>query len=127
MHQRSADGKIFGGATRRYVPAEYVPYQDPAATVAAAGTQEEGQGEQYDQYGYDEQQLQPYEYEQDGEYTSYDEQQLQVAVDVPVGPENPMKQLSDTWSACWDDEAGAVYYYNHTSGEATWVRPDDLG
>jgi hypothetical protein len=102
MHQRTADGKIFGGATRRYVPAEYVPYQyqDPAAETA----------QDYDQ-----------------SQQQYHEQYYQVEEDVPVGPDNPMKQLSDEWCACWDDEAGAVYYYNQTSGEATWVMPDDLG
>lgn len=110
MHQRTAEGKIFGGATRRYVPAEYVPYQyqDPAA-----GTQDSAGGE--------------YEYDQAAEYTEGEYDQYQVAEDVPVGPENPMKQLSATWSACWDDEAGAVYYYNQSTGEATWVMPDDLG
>jgi len=37
-----------------------------------------------------------------------------------VGPDNPIKQLNETWSACWDDQAGAVYYYNNITGEATW-------
>lgn len=40
-----------------------------------------------------------------------------------VGPDNPVVQLNDTWSACWDDEAGAVYYYNQVTGEATWIPP----
>lgn len=40
-----------------------------------------------------------------------------------VGPDNPVKELDETWSACWDDEAGAVYYYNKISGQATWLRP----
>ena len=31
--------------------------------------------------------------------------------------------LNDTWSACWDDQAGAVYYYNNITGEATWINP----
>ena len=44
--------------------------------------------------------------------------------DQPLGPDNPVKQLNETWSACWDNEAGATYYYNHTSGEATWLKPD---
>lgn len=30
------------------------------------------------------------------------------------------------WSECWDDEAGAVYYYNDNTGEATWLRPDGV-
>jgi hypothetical protein len=117
MHQRAADGKIFGGATRRYVPAEYVPYQDPGAAAAA------GAGGGYDtEYG-------TYQGETEGETEGEQQEVVEVVVadDEPVGPENPMKALSDTWSACWDDEAGAVYYYNQISGEATWVLPDDLG
>ncbi len=42
----------------------------------------------------------------------------------PLGPDNPVKDLNHIWSACWDDEAGAVYYYNHDTGEATWVQPE---
>lgn len=44
--------------------------------------------------------------------------------DEPVGPDNPVKQLNETWSACWDKEAGAIYYYNNLTGEATWVKPE---
>lgn len=40
-----------------------------------------------------------------------------------VGPSNPIKELDQTWSACWDDEAGAIYYYNKQTGEATWLPP----
>ena len=54
------------------------------------------------------------------------ELQYQVVVDAPVGPDNPMKELNDTWMACWDGEAGAVYYYNKITGEATWIPPSDL-
>jgi hypothetical protein len=47
-----------------------------------------------------------------------------VSPDVSsVGPENPVLQLNELWSACWDDEAGAVYYYNQETGEATWLPP----
>ena len=112
MHQRSADGKYLGGATRRYVPSEYVPYLEPQAE------QSNTQYDHSDQYDY----ALTNNDQATEEYNAY-----QVAVDVPVGPDNPMKQLSDTWSACWDDEAGAVYYYNHVTGEATWILPDDLG
>ena len=44
--------------------------------------------------------------------------------DEPVGPDNPVKSLNDTWTACWDNEAGAIYYYNQISGEATWIPPE---
>jgi hypothetical protein len=43
--------------------------------------------------------------------------------DRPVGPDNPVKALNAMWSACWDGEAGAIYYYNQESGEATWIPP----
>ena len=44
----------------------------------------------------------------------------------PVGPSNPYQKLNDTWTKCWDGEAGAVYYYNNQTGEATWIQPDEL-
>jgi hypothetical protein len=47
-----------------------------------------------------------------------------LAPDEPLGPDNPVKELNDTWTACWDKEAGATYYYNKISGEATWIPPD---
>lgn len=42
----------------------------------------------------------------------------------PVGPDNPYVAINDTWTKCWDKEAGAVYYYNQLTGEATWIAPD---
>jgi hypothetical protein len=44
--------------------------------------------------------------------------------ELPVGPDNPYQQLNDIWYKCWDKEAGAVYYYNQQTGEATWIQPD---
>jgi hypothetical protein len=41
-----------------------------------------------------------------------------------VGPENPVVPYNSNVSQCWDDEAGAVYYYNHSSGEASWLPPE---
>jgi len=49
-----------------------------------------------------------------------------VDTDAPpygVGPDNPSRQLNDTWAAYWDDEAGAVYYFRSDTGEATWIPP----
>lgn len=43
--------------------------------------------------------------------------------EAPLGPDNKYKKLNDEWSAYYDDEAGAVYYYNEISGEATWIKP----
>ena len=44
--------------------------------------------------------------------------------DEPLGPDNPYKEMNETWTACWDNEASAVYYYNKESGEATWLPPE---
>lgn len=46
--------------------------------------------------------------------------------DSSVGPDRPTKALNDVWSACWDDEVKATYYYNHQTGEATWILPEGL-
>lgn len=47
----------------------------------------------------------------------------QLKAEIPLGPDNKYKKLNDEWSAYYDDEAGAVYYYNEISGEATWIKP----
>lgn len=49
---------------------------------------------------------------------------LPLAADV--GPDMPEKDLSEGWKACWDSEAGSVYYYNAMSGEATWLPPMEV-
>eukprot|EP01031_Cornospumella_fuschlensis_P039937 gene39937-48639_t len=48
---------------------------------------------------------------------------MPVYVDEPVGPDNLYVQMNETWTKCWDNEAGAVYYYNNITGEATWIQP----
>lgn len=61
-----------------------------------------------------------------GAYSKRYENSTNVPVlpqEVPLGPDNQTKELSETWTACWDSEAGAVYYYNKISGEATWIAP----
>jgi hypothetical protein len=47
----------------------------------------------------------------------------QLVHETPLGPDNPVRDLNEYWQACWDSEAGAVYYYNHETGEATWIHP----
>jgi hypothetical protein len=42
----------------------------------------------------------------------------------PLGLNNPTRVLNDEWTACWDKEADAIYYYNKLTGEATWLPPD---
>ena len=50
----------------------------------------------------------------------------QAAVAVQVGPDNPIQpyDAAGIWSACWDEEASAIYYYNNSNGEATWIPPE---
>ena len=45
---------------------------------------------------------------------------LKIAI---ATPENPVVDIDETWSSCWDDEVQAVYYYNKITGEATWIPP----
>ena len=40
-----------------------------------------------------------------------------------LGPENPTRDIDETWMGCWDEEVSAIYYYNKLTGEATWVNP----
>ncbi len=84
LSNRTADGKILGNVTKRFVSEAHVPYYDQNEHIAVASSSEE----------------------------------------VPVGPDNPYQPINDTWTKCWDKEAGAVYYYNIVSGEATWIMPD---
>jgi hypothetical protein len=44
--------------------------------------------------------------------------------DVQVGPDNPYQAIDETWTKCWDREAGASYFYNNITGEATWIQPE---
>ena len=54
-------------------------------------------------------------------------QALQQEEEIQVGPDNPVKDLGDgTWSACWDESASAVYYYNNVTGEASWIKPVEV-
>ena len=41
-----------------------------------------------------------------------------------VGPELAQKDIGGGWQACWDKEAGSVYYFNTETGEATWLPPN---
>ena len=43
-----------------------------------------------------------------------------------IGPDCPVKLYSAGVSQCWDDEAGAIYYYHHESGEASWLPPESV-
>lgn len=40
-----------------------------------------------------------------------------------VGPDNPSLQINEEWTCYWDYAAGASYFYNHMTGEATWINP----
>lgn len=47
-----------------------------------------------------------------------------LAPDEPVGPDNPVKEINETWTSCWDEAAAGIYYYNKETGEATWLPPE---
>ena len=34
------------------------------------------------------------------------------------------KDICDDWEEYWDDQAQAKYWYNHLTGEATWIKPN---
>jgi len=42
-----------------------------------------------------------------------------------VSPFNLSQRLNDEWTSYWDSAAATFYYYNHRTGEATWIRPTD--
>jgi hypothetical protein len=84
LSNRTADGKIVGNVTKRFVSEAHVPYYDHSAHIVSNTNEDQ----------------------------------------IPVGPDNPYQAINDTWTKCWDKEAGAVYYYNNVSGEATWIMPD---
>ena len=108
LHNRKPNGKIMGDYTKRYADSSTVPYlqgqeqwqqedtyQNTSAVVEGSGN--EGAGE--------------------SDWLSY-------GPPWGIGPDTPALQLNHQWSGYWDDEAGAVYYYNEDSGEATWVPPE---
>ena len=58
-------------------------------------------------------------------YLSNMQAQAQQEREMPTA-DNPVVayDAEGVWSACWDDSAEAVYYYNNITGEATWIPPD---
>jgi hypothetical protein len=104
LHNRKVSGKIIGDVRKRTVDASNVPYLDPSQAPSVPGYQPSATGT-IEAYRFDEGEdgLGPPPY--------------------GVGPDNPSRQLDDTWAAYWDDEAGAVYYYNGVTGEASWIPP----
>lgn len=104
LHNRAASGTILGSAvTTRVVDSVRVPYLSQPYVNPTMVTEDQ------------------IEEDING---STSVTQSSSEDDLPVGPDRPTKALNEIWSACWDDEAGAVYYYNHVSGEATWILPD---
>ena len=102
LHNRKPDGKMIGDYTKRYA--------DPS-TVPHLQGQEQWQEEKTDVHG------QETEAEAEADW-------LSQGPPWGIGPDTPALQLNHQWSGYWDDEAGAVYYYNEDSGEATWVPPE---
>lgn len=107
LHNRTASGKILGHPTRKFCDEAHVPYHPEPLGIASSVVTQGGKVLQtrslQSRTGYSK----PAE--------TWDVSQ--------VSEENNVVQLNDTWSACWDAEARAVYYYNHFTGEASWVPP----
>jgi len=83
----------------RHVPEGYVPPPEPAPAEA------------------------------DASYYQEDSGSVQTA--QTAGPETPIVPYTwdpatgaIVWAQCWDDEAGAVYYFNNATGEASWLPPE---
>ena len=101
--KRTAGGAILGSHQKRYVDEQHVPHWDETA--------------RYEQQQYLQSQHQkPARRNSNSTGTAL--------IENAVGPENPVVPYNANISQCWDDEAGAVYYYNHTSGEASWLPPE---
>ena len=58
----------------------------------------------------------------DGELVS----STRIAAASQVGPDLVEVDLNKDWKACWDAEAGSVYYYNTATGEASWLPPTEV-
>jgi hypothetical protein len=111
LHNRTPDGRILGKSSPKVCDEAHVPYhpepQSISSAVAGAGgtvlrSTSESRGAGRTGFG-----AKPVEH-------------WDVSA---VGEDTPYVQLNDTWSACWDPEARAVYFYNHETGEATWIPP----
>ena len=83
------------------------------ADAAASG--HEG-GQQYGDGYYDEQAAGPY-----GTYTE------QGYAATEVQPYAESQSAGSVWETQWDDDAQSWYYYNPSTGEASWVDPASSG
>jgi len=104
LAKRTAAGEVLGTPDKRYVeyrhvPEGYVPPPEPAPAEA------------------------------DASYYQEDSGSVQTA--QTAGPETPIVPYTwdpatgaIVWAQCWDDEAGAVYYFNNATGEASWLPPE---
>ncbi len=100
LSKRTPGGAILGTHEKRYVENRHVP-----EGYAASYSEEE----------------QAYAAEEDAG---------SVLTAQTAGPENPVVPYTTdeagtiVWAQCWDDEAGAVYYFNNLTGEASWLPPE---
>ena len=102
LHNRSPDGEILGTiSTVSKIDSSHVPYLPPQALPAVTTSLSIGS-------------------------VASNDSENGLSLSQMVGPDNPTMAIDETWSACWDNEAGAVYYYNHISGEATWIPPTEV-
>jgi hypothetical protein len=109
VNVRTAGGALLGSPTKRFVASTHIPEGYTPPVIGET----QGYGNTYSQIAAD---------GANGHNLQSVTSGTLVSVDM-VGPDNPVVQIRENWSACWDDQAGAVYYYNHISGEATWLPP----
>jgi hypothetical protein len=101
LSNRTTSGAILGDNAPTYIDPNKVPHADPAEL----GHQPVAYNDPYAQ----ETQL----FNVNGE-------------PIYVNADNPVEWYDNEgiWSACWDDGAEAVYYYNNQTGEASWLPPE---
>ena len=112
LSRRTASGSILGSHDKRYVDTVHVPVL-----------------EGYEGYQYH--QLEEVQnesiYPDMGSSQNVDEL-YSMSSTKTAGPYNQVVPYvvldSGQWSQCWDEEVKAVYYYNHDTGEASWLPPD---
>lgn len=106
LARRTAAGQVLGTPDKRYVEYRHVPegYVPPPQAAEEADP---------------------------SFYQSHQEDSGSVQTAQTAGPETPIVPYTwdpatgaIVWAQCWDDEAGAVYYFNNATGEASWLPPD---
>ena len=103
MGHRTASGDMLGSPTKRYIPNGNIPYRDPSVPVNVRAPKALPAAVAAQQSGSVE------------------------ALIASCGAENPVVELTEEWSVCYDESAAALYYYSSVTGEATWIKPNLAG